>query len=241
MRGVTIFSFPASITNASIQSSNIVNHCLPGNSATITMPFSSLFSFGPQISDRIESFWEAERRLLEYARTRFAHRREQDAADHHFELFDTPVRIPSVIDEGASTCQVHNAQNDGAAEKNYSLHGMRVLNKRLLSDDDASTTNKQQAPLMLLHRYANGSLYFYRNLMGLSRRFGTIYALGMLGWGMSSRPRFDLVTGDAIGKDVGDDDGGATSIETRRKVSSAKSFFVESLESWRRRGSSSTA
>jgi len=225
----------------------IVNHYLHIRNSN-TMPLSSFFPFGgPKISDRIESFREAERRLLEYARTRFApnHNRDQDIAaadDHHFELFDTPVSIPSVIDGGASACQVHD-NNNGAlssSEKNYSLHGVRVVNKRLMMSDE-----KRGAPLVLLHGYANGSLYFYRNLMGLSRRFGTIYALDMLGWGMSSRPKFDLIAGDndAIGDDVAvghdDDDSGhaaatTTSIDTRRKVSSAESFFVESLESWRK-------
>lgn len=54
--------------------------------------------------------------------------------------------------------------------------------------------------------------YFYRNFAGLSRYFDTMYSLDLLGWGLSSRPRFDP-------KD--------SNMET------AEAFFVESLEAWR--------
>ena len=129
------------------------------------------------------------------------------------------------------------------AESNYSLHGVKVVNKRLSEDDPAppstaTTANSKPAPLVLLHGYANGSLYFYRNLMGLSHHFGSIYALDMLGWGLSSRPKFDLLTADDDTIKNNDsininDDDDKVSIETKRKVTSAESFFVESLESWR--------
>ena len=74
--------------------------------------------------------------------------------------------------------------------------------------------------------------------MGLSHHFGSIYALDMLGWGLSSRPKFDLLTADDDTIKNNDrininDDDDKVSIETKRKVTSAESFFVESLESWR--------
>lgn len=228
-----------------------------------------------QISDRIEAFREAERHLLEFAKTRFAHRAHQKhghehhnivyESNHHFELFDTPIKVPSVIKDDAISCQVHLKKNDGYVaddednNMNYSLHGVKVINKRLSSllDDNIEEStpspapSKQQqqqqaaAPLVLLHGYANGSLYFYRNLMGLSQYFGRVYALDMLGWGMSSRPKFDLLS-------VDDHEGGSRSTtssmmnsssatknneddkdEQQKVVSAAESFFVESLESWR--------
>jgi len=58
--------------------------------------------------------------------------------------------------------------------------------------------------------------------------------LDMLGWGLSSRPTFDLLTAGSKSDDStggnGDDN---ISMETKQKVTAAESFFVESLESWR--------
>lgn len=188
------------------------------------MPFSSFFS-SVRLSDRIEAFREAEGHLFEYARTRFA-LHHQDESNHRFELFDTPIEVPSVVKRGtaAAACQVH----DDAAAGKYSIHGVKVINEKAAS---ASTP----APLVLLHGYANGSLYFYRNLMGLNHHFKHVYALDMLGWGLSSRPKFDLVTADDKSNDNSDveDESNELSMKTRQKVASAESFFVESLESWR--------
>jgi len=208
----------------------------------ITMSPFSFFS-SVHISDRITSFREAERHLFEFAKTRFnTHHdtnnlsQEEEESNHHFELFDTPIKVPSVIKEGcaAASCQVH----DNEDAESYSLHGVKVVNKRLTSSIDP-TTKKQPAPLVLLHGYANGSLYFYRNLMGLSHHFESVYALDMLGWGLSSRPKFELLSAHAdTNKNSDDDDDeiklpSSSSLETKQKVSSAESFFVESLESWR--------
>ena len=154
----------------------------------------------------------------------------------------------------------------------YRMHGIKVTNKRLSSaignddDDDATlpnnlststTMNRQSkqsrppAPLVLLHGYANGSLYFYRNFMQLSHyHFPTIYALDMLGWGLSSRPNFDPVlvyNGDD--KNTQNSNNGETNNNDAKnrcntssngkdannsQVLSAENFFVESLESWRK-------
>ena len=98
------------------------------------------------------------------------------------------------------------------------------------------TTREQESqppPLVLLHGYANGALYFYRNLHGLSEHFATIYAVDMMGWGLSSRPPFPTVCG---GHDASND--GATEDANeehkQRSVGVAEEFFVESLEAWRR-------
>ena len=257
-------------------------------------PLSYFFTSQQQLlSDRISAFRIAEYNLLEYAKTRFAHvhhphlqhehlpRIEYDELlkNHHFELFDTPIHVPKVIVRGdAMVCQVHggdSSKDDSDSEAEdcyYSIHGVKVTNKQLLlsksTTSSSTTTTKQQqsqlAPLVLLHGYANGSLYFYRNLMGLSHYFGSIYALDMLGWGLSSRPKFELVqSSDDDGTDIadkntsscsgmmngekskaknesGNDDSSSSSsmdeeyIKTKQKVSTAESFFVESLESWRK-------
>ena len=73
---------------------------------------------------------------------------------------------------------------------------------------------KQQethAPLVIVHGYMNGALYFYRNLLGLANHFGTVFSVDLLGWGLSSRPSLENLRDD--------------SVET------AEAFFVESLES----------
>jgi cardiolipin-specific phospholipase len=88
-----------------------------------------------------------------------------------------------------------------------------------------------EPPLVLLHGYCNGSLYFYRNFMGLSHhRFSRIYALDCYGWGLSSRPYFDM---DQLQKAT---ESTTTSHDdvTKKQVASAETFFVESLESWRK-------
>ena len=236
------------------------------------------------LSDRISAFRIAEYNLLEYAKTRFAHvhhphlqqehlpqiEYDELLKNHHFELFDTPIHVPKVIVRGdAMVCQVHGGDSKDISDSEaedcyYSIHGVKVTNKQLLTKSTTSsstTTTKQQqsqqAPLVLLHGYANGSLYFYRNLMGLSHYFGSIYALDMLGWGLSSRPKFELVQSSDDGTDAdkntsscsgmngekskvnesGGNDSSSTDeehIRTKQKVSTAESFFVESLESWRK-------
>jgi cardiolipin-specific phospholipase len=61
----------------------------------------------------------------------------------------------------------------------------------------------------------------------------------MLGWGLSSRPTYDLLTSENdvdVEQHSGSNNGmgGKLSMKTKQKVYSAESFFVESLESWRR-------
>lgn len=82
------------------------------------------------------------------------------------------------------------------------------------ASSSSSPSPSSQSPLVLLHGYANGSMYFYRNLQGLVRHYyDTVFSLDLLGWGLSSRPPFLL-------RD--------NSIET------TEGFYVESLEAWRK-------
>lgn len=55
----------------------------------------------------------------------------------------------------------------------------------------------------------------------------------MLGWGRSSRPKFELLTSTSNDESSNDDSSNIDSI-TKQQVSTAESFFVESLESWRK-------
>ncbi|EWC43385.1 hypothetical protein DRE_07712 [Drechslerella stenobrocha 248] len=72
--------------------------------------------------------------------------------------------------------------------------------------------------LVILHGYGAGLGFFYKNFDALSRRSGwSMYALDLLGMGRSSRPHFKIHATDRIGK-----------------VREAESFFVDSLEDWRK-------
>lgn len=200
------------------------------------MPF-YLFS-STTVSQRIASLRDAEAALLEYAKTRFSPSHHQDkshdASNHKFELFDSPIPSPLSSSTGNLVgCQVFD---DGE----HKLHGVSVTNKRSPKHTQygESASVPEQAPLVLLHGYCNGSLYFYRNFMGLSHyHFPQIYALDMYGWGLSSRPSFDLnamETEHSPAVDNGNSKTDKANEKTKNKVASAETFFVESLESWRK-------
>lgn len=86
-----------------------------------------------------------------------------------------------------------------------------------------STTSQEQpqqaaqVPLVLLHGYMNGSLYFYRNIANLANHYSKVYSLDLLGCGLSSR-RPKLLT-----KDV-------PMVTTQ----ATESLFVEAIEAWRK-------
>lgn len=188
------------------------------------------FFSSPSTASRIEAFRAAEQQLLGYAKTRFGHR-NQDPSRHEFELFDTPISKPDVIKKSSAKCQIHESSDTDE----HSIHGVKVTNTQLGDGGEGG----YPAPLVLLHGYANGSLYFYRNLMGLSQHFGRVYALDMMGWGLSSRPKFDLVTDESVFEgsvhETADDVDDDLKKSTRQKVAAAELFFVESLESWRKK------
>ena len=176
----------------------------------------SLFS-SVTIAQRLTSLREAEASLLDYSKTRFLPDKSQDASHHEFELFDVPIPTPFSLYQ---KCQVFN-------DEDHKIHGISVTNKRTVDTDE------EHAPLVLLHGYCNGSLYFYRNFMGLSHyHFPRIFALDMYGWGLSSRPTFDLTKLEADIQHAAEDC--KDTIKTKKKVTSAEKFFVESLESWRK-------
>jgi cardiolipin-specific phospholipase len=149
-----------------------------------------------QVTATMDRMRVAEEKLLGFAK-RFGHRH----ADHYdIRLIDT--RIPrSVVPLKLHGRDIHETDENA---DDYLIHGVHVESK--------TPEKSHPTPLVLLHGYMNGSSYFYRNLVGLSGYFQSVYSLDMLGWGLSSRPKFNLI-----------DD----SVET------AEDFFVESLEAWR--------
>ncbi|ERS96448.1 cardiolipin-specific phospholipase [Sporothrix schenckii 1099-18] len=77
---------------------------------------------------------------------------------------------------------------------------------------------KHEETLVMLHGYGAGLGFFYRNFEPLSRRQGwKLYALDMLGMGNSSRPPFKVRAKDP-----------------QAKITEAESWFIDSLEEWRK-------
>ena len=74
----------------------------------------------------------------------------------------------------------------------------------------------------------NGGAYFYRNFVGLSTYYRSIYALDMLGWGLSSRPDLS-VSNLVLSKST------INKVEKEQAIVQAtEDFFVESIEAWRK-------
>lgn len=165
-----------------------------------------IFDWGStQLANRIETMRSAEGKLMSFA-NRFG------ATSDKLELFDTAIPRSAVSLYGDQKCQLMSCQSEKESS-DFIIHGVKVTSK------DHNNRCNEGAPLVLLHGYANGALYFYRNLKGLSNNHfgGVVYALDMLGWGLSSRPSFNM-----------------KSIEGFDKVDMAEQFFVESLEAWRK-------
>ncbi|KAL7562427.1 hypothetical protein ACA910_020569 [Epithemia clementina (nom. ined.)] len=177
-----------------------------------------------RLSSKIDQLRVAEHRLMEYAKD-FAPNRSPISSsssssshndDSFCEIRTIDTKIPQstvplkhhIDDLYRDTCM---SSNDHA--QTYVIHGVEVKAK----DKGASAAqvgSRSQVPLVLLHGYMNGCLYYYRNLYGLSRYFDSIYSLDLLGWGLSSRPRFAALR------------------DSSREVTEA--FFVDSLEAWRK-------
>ena len=146
-----------------------------------------LFPSSTTVATKLERMRAAETRLIQLA-TQFG---DREINDYTMELLDTPIPA-SVI-----------PLKDRAKEsEELTIHGIKLVSK-------LDGTNVANYPLVLLHGYMNGAMYFYRNLVGLTNYFPTIYSLDALGWGLSSRPKWSL-----------QDD----------SIKTAEDFFVESLE-----------
>lgn len=149
---------------------------------------------------------------------------------HRFELFDTEIPRDNIpLKEGIDSCQVRQIKpsstqlspNEGAHNaRHLVIHGVKVTSNNYDKKQNTTCDNKEY-PLVMLHGYMNGALYFYRNLAGLSDHAfgGQVYALDMLGWGLSSRPKFQTKTIQGYEND---------------DTHATEQVFVESLEHWRK-------
>ena len=144
-----------------------------------------LFSNADSMRDELRA---AEAELLRLAR----HFGNQQPSDYDMQLLDT------VIPRSAVPLKPNKHEGD-----KLTIHAIHLT----------SNNKSQSTPLVLQHGYMNGGVYFYRNLVGLTKLFQNIYSIDMLGWGLSSRPAFSL---------------------TDDSVETAQDFFVESLEAWRK-------
>jgi len=185
------------------------------------------FSTAAQITGKMEAMRKAEAGLITLAR-RFG---EHDSSKYEMELFDTeiPVSILPFTEEIVSNSgsswtsylpfgfggdsSSDNDVNKKDGEK-LTMNAIRVTCSESKSNSQQQQKQQHQKyPLVILHGYMNGALYFYRNLASLASYFDTVVAVDLLGWGLSSRPSFDRLKDD--------------SVET------AEDFWVESLEYWR--------
>lgn len=158
--------------------------------------------WGSSLSEKIDRLREAESNLLRYVSS---YGNVPNPEDYELNVFDTDIPKES-IPLKSRQCQVFKEDSSS-----FRVHGVRVRSSKTENDELESS---KQTPLVLLHGYMNGSAYFYRNLIGLSSVFQTVYSLDMLGWGLSSRPRFQKLTDTS--------------------VSTTEEFFVNSLEEWRK-------
>jgi len=157
---------------------------------------------------------KAEAGLIALAR-RFG---DDDSSSYKMELFDTHIPASVLPFRKPSTGSIWNIFGGGItseeSEEKLTMHAIRVTKETWeRKPSTKSSLSQQQYPLVIVHGYMNGALYFYRNLAGLANFFDTVISVDLLGWGLSSRPSFDRLKDDT--------------------VETAEDFFVESLESWR--------
>jgi len=173
-----------------------------------------LWTTAAQVAMRMETMRKAEAGLISLART-FGET-ESSTTTYRMELFDT--QIPASIlpfkdsyNSSGGLWSMFGYGSDEPQEEELTMHAIRVTKEDKALQDFRQ--QEQQYPLVIVHGYMNGALYFYRNLASLANFFDSVISVDLLGWGLSSRPSFDRLKDD--------------SVET------AEAFFVESLESWR--------
>jgi pimeloyl-ACP methyl ester carboxylesterase len=76
------------------------------------------------------------------------------------------------------------------------MHSIQVTRSTTANSSAPTATRADDnaPPLVLIHGYTAASMVFARNLVGLAQTFGTVYAVDLLGWGLSSRPRVSFET-----------------------------------------------
>eukprot|EP00979_Chaetoceros_neogracilis_P001527 scaffold261_cov318-Chaetoceros_neogracile.AAC.13 len=188
---------------------------------------SSIFSSATtQLAARIESMKGAETALMSFA-NRFKDLNDDhgyrgiEAETHILDIFDTKIPRSAVPLKMKTKCQIKYCKNDiNEDDDHLVIHGIKVTSNIYKQNHQNASDSTDESPLVLLHGYMNGAPYFYRNLLGLSNYAfaGQVYALDMLGWGLSSRPKFQVTS-------KGDE---------KDDTYAAEQVFVESLEAWRK-------
>jgi len=198
--------------------SQLVASIITSIAASMTSILTNLFtSANALIATRVESLRQTEADLLAVAKHRFA----PADLEHEIEVFDTDIpRSALRLSKTDVKCQINTVN---ANAEHFVVHGVKVTNP------SSSSTDTAASPLVILHGYMNGSLYFYRNLLGLAKHFQAVYSLDQLGWGLSSRPDFDRVVPAVADEKSGNDD--------ICPIQASENFFVESLEAWRKANS----
>lgn len=176
------------------------------------------------VDEKLEALKAAESDLLALV-GRFKQQHDGEEHQRHYfdvELHDTRIPRDSIRSIKRHGCLIRPAaaaspKEEQTADDDYVIHGVKISAK-------SNGSNKDSAPLVLLHGYQNGSSYFYRNFAGLSRYFPSIYSLDWLGWGLSSRPA-ELFN---------DSKGGADNDPSMSTVQQTEDVFCDSLEAWRK-------
>jgi len=131
----------------------------------------------------------AESRLLEYAQ-KIGQSTDTNKDNNTYTMTVMDTEIPSSVLPLKKSYQ----QGKEDTEEKLFIHSALVIRNEKKSNGDAEdTTTSSSTPLVLLHGYMNGALYFYKNLAGLAGYFTTVHSLDMLGCGLSSGPDFRML------------------------------------------------
>jgi len=151
----------------------------------------SFFSW--ESEDLLASLQKAESKLMEFA-TKFG-----DSSRQSYRMTTLDTTIPT---------HVLPLNKENVLKEDLQIHSLRLTSQQ-------DNSKKHKVPLVILHGYMNGALYFYRNVVGLSNYFQTVYSLDTPGCGLSTRAPGLLSHVD-------------------NTVEATEEFFVESLEAWRK-------
>jgi len=142
--------------------------------------------------DDLSKLLRAEAVMIEYAK-KFG---DRDSGSYQIETRDTP--IPAHVLPLKKNCLPQ--------KEDLYMHSVKVTSKY--------DPSKEDVPIVILHGYMNGALYFYRNIVSLSNHFQTVYSVDILGMGLSSRKPGLLK-------------------KVHRSVEATEDFFVRALDAWR--------
>jgi cardiolipin-specific phospholipase len=189
------FEQTTSIANRKSQTdikTNLMNQSSSVQSIILIL-FIMLGYFSASALEALDHLKSAEAKLVAFAK-KFG---DRDPDSYEMTLKDTPIPF-----------EVLPLKKLKKQDDNLHIHSLCVKGK-------VNDKRKTDTPLVLLHGYMNGALYFYRNVVGLSNYFNTVYSLDTMGCGLSSRSPGLLQSVDS-------------------SVEATEEFFVESIEAWRK-------